>query len=136
MYSGAPLRFSTSQDRALRGLTNRPNRLRDARLDNDRSRAERLARYFDTTAYVPNAVGEFGSAPRTESQLRGPGIVGFDLGVLKRFPLGESRRLEFRGEFFNLPNRPNFGSRAPTWTFRAALAVSCPRRMGASFSSP
>jgi hypothetical protein len=110
MYSGVPLRFTVSQDRALRGLTNRPDRLRDARLDTDRPRQEYLARYFDTTAYVPNGVGQFGSAPRTESLLRAPGLVNFDFGVLKGFRLTESHRIDFRAEMFNLPNRPNFGS--------------------------
>jgi hypothetical protein len=110
LYSGPPLRFTATQDRALRGLANRPDRLRDARLDSDRSRQEYLARYFETTAYVPNGTGQFGSAPRTESQLRAPGIINFDCGILKHFPITESQRIEFRTEIFNLPNRPNFGA--------------------------
>ncbi len=110
MYSGSPLRFAVTQDRALRGLANRPDRLRDARLDVDRPRQEYLTRYFDTGAYVPNGTGQFGSAPRTESQLRGPGIVNFDFGVLKGFRITEGHRVDFRAEIFNLPNRPNFGS--------------------------
>jgi hypothetical protein len=28
---------------------------------------------------------------------------------LKDFHLGESKVLQLRGEFFNMPNRPNFG---------------------------
>jgi hypothetical protein len=110
MYSGPPLRFTVTQDRALRGLANRPDRLRDARLDTDRPRQEYLVRYFDTTAYVPNSVGQFGSAPRTEGQLRAPGLVNFDCGILKTFPIVEGQRIEFRTEIFNLPNRPNFGA--------------------------
>jgi hypothetical protein len=110
MYSGTPLMLAESVDRALRGLTNRPDRLRDARLSSGRPRAALIAKYFDTSAYVPNQTGQFGSAPRTESQLRGPGTVELDVGTVKRFRITESHRLEFRGEFINLPNRPNFSN--------------------------
>jgi len=110
LYSGTPLGITESVDNALRGLPNRPNRVRDPRLSDDRSRAERIAKWFDTTAYVPNARGEFGSAPRTEGQLRGPGMVTFDIGILKHFPITDRQRLEFRAEFFNLPNHANFGN--------------------------
>lgn len=40
--------------------------------------------------------------------LIGPGIVGFDVALNKQFTLNESKRLELRGELFNLPNHPNF----------------------------
>jgi hypothetical protein len=33
-----------------------------------------------------------------------------DFTLLKTFSLGESRRLEFRGEFFNLANHPTFAA--------------------------
>ena len=110
-YSGPPLSFSTSQDRALRGQPNRPDRLQDARLPSDRSRAERIARYFDTTAYAPNRIGEFGNAPRAESQLRGPGSLDVTLGIFKRFRgFAESHSIQFRTEMFNAINRPNFSA--------------------------
>jgi hypothetical protein len=110
-YSGAPLAFTTSQDRSLRGQPNRPDRLRDARLPSDRTRAERIARYFDTTAYAPNRIGEFGSAPRAESQLRAPGSLDLTLGAFKRFRgFAESHSVQFRTELFNALNRPNFSA--------------------------
>ncbi len=111
LYSGAPLTFSTSQDRALRGQPNRADRLRDARLPEGRSRAERISQYFDTTAYAANAIGTFGSAPRAESQLRGPGSFNLILGAMKNFRgFLESHRAQFRTEISNALNRPNFGS--------------------------
>jgi hypothetical protein len=85
--------------------------LRDARLPTDRPRAERIAQYFDTTAYALNRVGEFGNAPRAESQLRGPGTLDVTLGIYKRFRgLAESHALQFRTEMFNAINRPNFSN--------------------------
>jgi hypothetical protein len=39
----------------------------------------------------------------------GPGIIGVDASVSKNWRLREGWRLEFRGEFFNLPNHPLWG---------------------------
>ena len=108
-YSGAPLNIAGTVDRALRGQPNRPDRLRDPRLPLDRSRAEQITRYFDTTAYSPNRPGEFGNAPRAESQLRAPGSSTVTGGIFKRFRgLREGHYLQFRMELFNALNRPNF----------------------------
>jgi len=41
--------------------------------------------------------------------LRGPNLVDFDLVLQKNFKIGESQQIEFRSEFFNLFNHPNFG---------------------------
>ena len=40
--------------------------------------------------------------------LRGPRQTNVDFSVIKRFPLGEAKSVEFRAEFFNLFNRVNF----------------------------
>ena len=39
----------------------------------------------------------------------GPGIIGVDASISKNWRLREAWRLEFRGEFFNLPNHPLWG---------------------------
>jgi hypothetical protein len=46
------------------------------------------------------------------TQLYGPGWRRLDMSVFKIFNLSKEggRRLEFRAEFFNLPNHPNFGN--------------------------
>lgn len=108
LYSGAPLAMTDSVDRALRGLTNRPDRLHDPRITGERSTDEMLLRYFDTTAYARNQPGQSGSAPRVEGQLRAPGVIDFDAGVVKHIRFNERHRLDIRGEFFNLPNHTNF----------------------------
>jgi hypothetical protein len=41
-------------------------------------------------------------------QFRGPGFHRLDFSLFKRFTLTERLRLEFRSEFFNLTNHPNF----------------------------
>jgi hypothetical protein len=46
--------------------------------------------------------------------LRGPGQHNIDMAVERVFPVGESRSLRFRTEFFNLTNTPQFGNPNPT----------------------
>ncbi len=41
--------------------------------------------------------------------LRGPDLVDFDVVLQKNFKIRESQQVEFRAEFFNLFNHPNFG---------------------------
>ncbi len=40
----------------------------------------------------------------------GPGFINVDLSVFKNFNFHESRRIQFRSEFFNATNTPRFGS--------------------------
>ena len=42
------------------------------------------------------------------SNFRGPGFHRLDFSLFKQFPLTERFRIEFRAEFFNLTNHPNF----------------------------
>src|SRR5438132_243149 len=51
---------------------------------------------------------DFGSVGR--NVLRGPKQTNVDFSVIKRLPLGESKNIEFRAEFFNLFNHVNFAN--------------------------
>ncbi len=64
---------------------------------------------FQTPALAPGQAFStlFGNAAR--DGLRGPDQVNFDFALLKNFQITERHRLEFRAEFFNLPNHPQFG---------------------------
>ncbi len=42
--------------------------------------------------------------------LRGPRQTNVDFSIIKRFPLGEAKSVEFRAEFFNLFNHVNFNN--------------------------
>jgi hypothetical protein len=48
----------------------------------------------------------FGDAGR--NILRGPGLGSCDFSILRNFRLGESSKVQFRGEIFNIFNRANF----------------------------
>ena len=38
-----------------------------------------------------------------------PPVRDLDFSILKNFPINERFRLQYRGEFFNILNHPNFG---------------------------
>ena len=84
----------------------RPNLPRDPVIGGDRSRADIITRYFDTTAFQAPGVGIFGNAPREPGFA--PGYVGLDTSMYKKWALKEGMAFTFRGDFYNLPNRPNF----------------------------
>jgi len=53
----------------------------------------------------------FGSAPRTVSGARQPGVKNVSMSFFKEFPMQKIRegmRMEFRFEAFNVFNHPNF----------------------------
>jgi hypothetical protein len=66
-------------------------------------------RYFDPSGFTIPVEGFLGTAGR--NILRGPGLANVDFSLAKDTPipfLGETGKLEFRAEFFNILNRANF----------------------------
>lgn len=67
-----------------------------------------VANWFNPCAFAQPAVGELGDASR--APLSGPGFVNTDFSIIKQFALPwENMGLNFRAEFFNLFNHPQFG---------------------------
>jgi hypothetical protein len=64
-----------------------------------------LDRFFDTSCFVAPA-DRFGNAGR--STVTGPGTHMWDMAVYKNFAIRETTSLQFRGEFFNAFNHPNW----------------------------
>ena len=56
--------------------------------------------------YDPTLFGSLGNAPRTICC--GPHVSQTDLALLKTIPLSETKRIDFRAEFFNLFNHTQF----------------------------
>jgi hypothetical protein len=54
--------------------------------------------------------------------LRGPRQCNVDFSIIKRFPIRESKNIEFRAEFFNLFNHVNFAN--PVSNLNAVPATS------------
>ena len=105
---GRPFSIYSGRDNSLSGINRDYADLtgQATELDTGRARNALLAEYFNTDAFATNALGTFGTSPR--NLLRGPGIFGLDMAIMKMIPVREGVRLQLRGEFFNAFNRPNF----------------------------
>ncbi|HEX7362034.1 MAG TPA: carboxypeptidase regulatory-like domain-containing protein [Bryobacteraceae bacterium] len=91
---------------------------------------QRLAEWFTTNAFTTPADNSFGNAGR--NILIGPGTFNIDFAVHKNFMLGESMRLEYRAEFFNFFNHPQFNNPDTTvsdGTFGQITSARDPRIM-------
>src|SRR5262249_3857781 len=66
--------------------------------------AQTIAQWFNTSAYVLNDLGTWGTAGR--NTVIGPGIFNVDASVIRNFRLPGSRAVQFRLEAFNVLNNP------------------------------
>jgi hypothetical protein len=64
--------------------------------------------YLNYAAFTQPAAGTFGNC--TPRAIHGPGIEQEDLALFKSFPLGGTRKFQFRAEFFNAFNHPSFAN--------------------------
>ena len=70
---------------------------------------QRLTQWYNTSVFVPATDYSYGNDSRTEPNIRDDGIKNFDLAIFKNTQFGpEGMGLEFRAEFFNTFNRPQF----------------------------
>ena len=82
----------------------RPDRIGSGVLPSDE---RSLLRWFDASAFTQPPNGRFGNAAR--NALYGPGRVNVDASLFKDFAIRERAKLQFRSEFFNVFNIPQFG---------------------------
>ena len=88
-----------------------------------------LACFFNPSAFraPPLAPGQlsahvFGNGGN--GNLRGPELINFDVAMLKEFRVTERHRLQFRAEFFNIANTPNFALPGGTVDVAGGAAVT------------
>ncbi|MFB3827618.1 MAG: carboxypeptidase regulatory-like domain-containing protein [Bryobacteraceae bacterium] len=107
--TGGPLSFTSTNDAMASAGTPLAVITGNLFLPANRSRGERIAQYFNTSAVAQAAEGTWGSAGR--GILRGPGGSGTDVSLTRTFPLKfrETANLVFRSEFFSLFNHPQIG---------------------------
>ena len=97
-------------------------------LGSGRPHGEMIQKWFDTSKFVPNAVGTFGNSGK--SILRAPKFFGTDLGLIKNTKVTEKTSVQFRAEFFNALNNVNFGfpdSTVTSGTFGQITSAASPR---------
>ncbi len=107
---GFPLKIgfagSTPLEGANLGVSNvRPDVVAGCHKEGPRTTTE----WFNTACFTAPPDWGFGSESRVDSTLRAAGINNFDFAIFKRTNFAERYGLEFRTEFFNLFNHPQFG---------------------------
>lgn len=114
-HTGTPLNvyYTPATANAVSGLSNdyrgqpflRPN---VSGSSTSQSKSQLINTYFaGYTFTTPPANAPFGNLGR--NAFRSPGLEQWDMAVDKTFRFGERAKLQFRSEFFNLPNHTNFG---------------------------
>ncbi|MCC6292497.1 MAG: carboxypeptidase regulatory-like domain-containing protein [Bryobacterales bacterium] len=66
-------------------------------------------RWFDTSQFVNPPLFTFGNMGRALPDARHPGVVNFDVSLIKDTRITERFRLQFRAESFNVANHVNLG---------------------------
>ena len=110
--TGFPFSIFSGADNSLSGMLGDRADLavasvQQAVLGSGRSHAAEVQEWFNTSAFVPNAIGTFGDTGK--NILRGPRFFDADLAAIKNTKISERLSLEFRAEFFNAFNNVNFG---------------------------
>jgi Carboxypeptidase regulatory-like domain/TonB-dependent Receptor Plug Domain len=76
--------------------------------------------WYNPNAFILPALGTYGNLGR--GVFTGPGLADLDLSILKTTRVTEKTSLQFRAEFFNILNHPNFGT--PNATVFSAGAIN------------
>lgn len=90
--------ISTGQN----GLATRPN------CDGSTAGPKTVQKWFNTGAFSAPAFGFFGNCGTGD--IRGPGENTWNWALFKTFPIKEKLKIQFRAEFFNIWNHPNFAN--------------------------
>ena len=84
----------------------------------------RLGQWFNTACYAKTANFTYGTEPRVDPKVRTDGIANWDLSLLKATKIKDNINAQFRAEFFNLFNHPQFAAPDNGITDAAFGAVS------------
>jgi hypothetical protein len=108
--SGFPVFVVDSNNGSGAGLlnTNVQSLIRPNQICNPVLSHPTLSEWFNPACFAQPASGQLGSANRTP--LSGPDFVNTDFSIIKHFVPREGMRVDFRAEFFNLFNHPQFGA--------------------------
>lgn len=109
MQEGRPFHVDAGRDRSLTAVRHdRSQIVGNPALPSNRSRGEKILHWFDADAFALAPEGSFGNSGR--NNLQGPGLFNLDVSLRKKFSINERHSVDFRVDFFNLPNNPNFGT--------------------------
>jgi hypothetical protein len=103
LQSGTPLSAIVSSDVSGTGspIVNRPNLIGNPNISNPTP-----SRFFDPAAFQIPQQGTFGNSGR--NVILGPGIRNLDAALSRTMRLSDLTRVQFRADFYNAFNHPNF----------------------------
>jgi hypothetical protein len=102
LQSGQPFSILTGSNQSSTGLGNdRPDVT-----CNPNTGPHTVQQWFNTTCFTLNAPLTFGISGR--NILQGPDFKNYDFSLIKNTKIWEQVNLQFRAEFFNILNHPNF----------------------------
>jgi len=112
LQSGLPMTPQHSGDAGSMGTNQalRPDLICNPNLPRGEQTVEKFFRTECLALQTPMRYGTSGRAV-----FSGPGRIGIDLSVGKVFRFSEHRNLQFRTEFFNAFNHPNFNPPNKLW---------------------
>jgi hypothetical protein len=111
VLSGTYLTIDSGLDNALTETSDqRPNQV----LASPYAANKSIDQWLNPAAFAQPALGTYGNMGARN--ILGPGFIGIDMGLTRKFQLRETQSIEFRAEAFNLPNHLNPGNPVTTLT--------------------
>jgi hypothetical protein len=105
--TGSPMTVVSGKDNSLTGLGGDRAVFTGQSLAGPAG-ADPVKEWFNTAAFAVNPLGTFGTVGK--GILRGPNMFAWDMGLFKAIPVTERVKVQFRAEFFNIFNHPNFNN--------------------------
>lgn len=106
--SGLPFNVVTGFDASFTAVgSDRPDLVGNPYFSGSRTRGQQIAAYLNRSAFANNQPGQYGNLGRNVFST--PGTFNSDLGLFKYFNFTETKRLQFRAEFFNSFNQTRLG---------------------------
>jgi hypothetical protein len=103
ILSGDYFSIASGIDTSLQAISG--DQRADLVLANPYSPNKSISQYLNPAAFAQPATGTYGNLGARN--IKGPGFIGIDMGVTRKFQIRERQWIEFRAEAFNLPNHTN-----------------------------
>jgi len=104
-HTGFPLSLYGANNSGTNSPENRPDCI--GPVSYPKTVTDQGIQWFSPSSFVNAAAGTFGNCP-AQGPVIGPGYVDADISVQKNFPINERMRVQFRADFLNTFNHPNF----------------------------
>jgi Carboxypeptidase regulatory-like domain len=114
-HTGFPLTASGGNSSGTNSPENRPNC--NGPVSYPKTVSVQGIQWFSPSTFSQPAPGTFGDCP-AQGPVIGPGYVDADISMQKNFPISETMKIQFRTDFLNAFNHPNFAT--PNFSFGTA----------------